>query len=127
MPSLPLGDQREHSPNAAFVESLLDDAQQMAPAAFTEVARALSAWNRFADARRITLPTLLVWGDRDVIVDRDAMTRTLIAIPGAANLEVIQGVGHCPMIEAPTALVSRFLDFITQDFDTYAAVRGSVP
>lgn len=123
MPSLSLDDQPD---NIAFVEQLVDDAQQMAPAAFTEVARALSGWNRFADARQLTLPTLLLWGDRDIVVDRDATTRTLIAIPGAANLEVLRGVGHSPMIEAPAALASRFIDFITQDFDDYAAVRRSV-
>lgn len=125
MPSLPIGEPTDHAQNIAYVESLVDDAQQMAPAAYTEVARALSAWNRFADARQITLPTLLVWGDRDLIVDRDATTRSLIAIPGAANLEIIHGVGHSPMIEAPEALVGRFVDFITQDFDAFASVRNS--
>ena len=126
MPSLPLDDQPGHIGNLALVEQLVDDAQQMAPASFTEVARALNGWNRFADARQLTLPTLLVWGDRDIVVDRDATTRTLIAIPGAANLEILRGVGHSPMIEAPQALVSRFVDFITQDFADYAAVRSSV-
>jgi pimeloyl-ACP methyl ester carboxylesterase len=98
----------------------------MAPPAFTAIAQSLSQWNRFADARQLTLPTLLVWGDRDAIVDRDATTRTLIAIPGAANLEVIRGVGHCPMLEAPQVLVDRFVDFITQDFAGYEGIRGRV-
>jgi pimeloyl-ACP methyl ester carboxylesterase len=126
MPSLPLGDPTEHAGNIAYVELLVDDAQQMAPAAFTEVARALGAWNRFSDARHLTLPTLLVWGDRDIIVEREATTRTLIAIPGAANLEILHGVGHSPMIEAPAAFSSRFVDFVVQDFDDFAAVRRSL-
>lgn len=122
MPSLPL----EDPANRAFVEALVDDAQQMAPAAFTEVARGLAQWNRFADARQLTLPTLLLWGDQDFIVDRQATTRTLIAIPGAANLEVIRGAGHSPMIEAPQTLATRFVDFIIQDFGGFDTIRGSV-
>src|SRR5690606_7423596 len=51
-------------------EQLVADAQAMAPPAFTEIANALGRWNRFADARRLTLPTVLIWGDQDIIVDR---------------------------------------------------------
>ena len=126
MPSLDLVGGPEAIANRAFVEQLVTDAAAMAPAAFTEPARALSQWNQFGEARRLTLPTLLVWGDRDNIVDRDATTRTLIAIPGADNLEVLHGVGHCPMIEAPVRLLELLTDFITQDFAGFDAVRRSV-
>ncbi len=109
----------------ALFEALVDDAQGMAPAAFVDVARSLSQWNRFADARQLTLPTLLVWGDQDVIVDRAAATRTLIAIPGANNLEVMHGVGHSPMLEAPQRLAEIYVNFITQDFAGFDAIRDS--
>ena len=95
----------------------------MAPAAFTAVAEGLGRWNRFADVAQLTLPTLLVWGELDVIVDRDATTRTLVAMPGAHNLEVIHQVGHSPMIEAPVALAERIIEFITDDLDDYGDVR----
>lgn len=123
MPAAPIDD--AHPEFLRFFETLVDDASQMAPAAFTEIARALAQWNRFGDVRRLTLPTLLVWGERDAIVDRAATTRTLIAIPGAANLEILRGVGHSPMIENPAALAARWVDFILADFDAYAAVRKS--
>lgn len=123
MPAAPIGD--DHPEMQRFFATLVDDASQMAPAAFTETARALAQWNRFGDARRLTLPTLLVWGEHDAIVDRAATTRTLIAIPGAANLEIIRGAGHSPLIEKPAALAARWLDFILADFDAYDAVRRS--
>lgn len=123
MPAAPIDG--DHPALLRFFETLVDDASQMAPAAFTETARALAQWNRFGDARRLTLPTLLVWGERDEIVDRAATTRTLIAIPGAANLEILRGVGHSPMIEKPAALAARWLDFILADFDAYSSVRKS--
>jgi len=121
MPAAPIDD--EHPELLHFFATLVDDASQMAPAAFTETARALAQWNRFGDARRLTLPTLLVWGDRDEIVDRAATTRTLLAIPGADSLEVLRGVGHSPMIEAPDALAARWIDFLVQDRSDYDAVR----
>ncbi len=116
MPCVAAAVQRGDPAESVLFETLVDDAQGMAPAAFVDVARSLSQWNRFADARQLTLPTLLVWGDQDVIVDREATTRTLIAIPGANNLEVMHGVGHSPMLEAPQRLAEIYVNFITQDF-----------
>lgn len=121
MPRVAGAVQRGEAVESALFETLVDDAQDMAPAAFVDVARSLSQWNRFADARQLTLPTLLVWGDQDVIVDREATTRTLIAIPGANNLEVMHGVGHGPMLEAPQRLAEIYVNFITQDFGGFDA------
>jgi branched-chain amino acid transport system permease protein len=107
-----------------FFEQLVDDALAMAPPAFTAVAESLNHWNRIAEAKRLTLPTLLVWGELDEIVSREATTRTLIAIPGARNLEVLHGVGHSPLIEAPLTLAEKVIDFITEDFDAFDEVRA---
>jgi branched-chain amino acid transport system permease protein len=106
-----------------FFNQLVDDAQQMDQVAFTALADALNQWNRFGDSHHLRLPTLLIWGDQDVIIDRDAITRTLIAIPGANNLEVLRAVGHSPMIEAPDILADRLITFITDDFEDFEEVR----
>lgn len=110
--------------NRRFFDKLLADARSMAPAAFTETAVALGRWNRFSDVQRLTLPTLLVWGELDQIVVRDAVTRTFIAIPGANNLDVLSGVGHAPMIEDPLQLAERIVDFISEDVSGYEEIRG---
>ena len=89
-----------------------------------EIVELVEAVNRHA--RALTLPTLLLWGERDGIVSRDATTRTLIAIPGAANLEVLHGVGHSPMLEAPLALAERIISFVAEDFAGYDEIRGRV-
>lgn len=120
MPSLT----RDTPDNARFFAHLVEDAANQDPAAFTATARALSQWNRFADAKYLTLPTVIIWGDRDEIVDRDAMTRTLIAIPGANNLEVLRGVGHSPMIEAPLRLAERIINFVTEDFSAFEEIHA---
>ncbi|MCS6825361.1 MAG: alpha/beta hydrolase [Caldilinea sp.] len=124
MPAAPIDG--AHPEMVRFFEQLVEDAGQMAPAAFTEITRSLAHWNRFADARLLTLPTLLIWGERDALVDRSTITRTLIAIPGANNLEILRNVGHSPMIEAPIALANRWLDFLLTDYEAYEDVRRSV-
>ena len=107
----------------SFFEQLVDDAAAMAPAAFTAVAEALGRWNRLEDAHRLTLPTLLLQGSEDIIVERDEATRSLLAIPGASNLEILRGVGHSPMIESPVVLAERIIDFITEDFESFEEAR----
>lgn len=101
------------SSHRPFLDLLVDDAMTMASAAFTDVARALNKWNRLEEAGRIALPTLLIWGALDSVVDKEATTRALLAIPGADQLEVLRGVGHSPMIEAPLTFAERLIDFIT--------------
>ena len=107
----------------AFFAQLVEDASQMAAAAFSAVAHALDRWNRFEEVRRLSLPTLLIWGNEDTIIDRDATTRTLIAIPGAGNLEVLRGVGHSPMIESPVVLAERIIDFVAEEFEAFEEAR----
>jgi branched-chain amino acid transport system permease protein len=114
--------QSAHADPAGF-EQYLADAAAMAPAAYSAVAEALGRWNRFSDARRLTLPCLLIWGDDDPFVGREAMTRTLVAIPGAANLEVLRNVGHAPMVEAPLLLAEKIVNFVAEDFDETDAIR----
>ncbi|RIK35620.1 MAG: hypothetical protein DCC55_29775 [Chloroflexi bacterium] len=109
--------------NRRFFDQLVADASEMAAPAFTGVAESLGRWNRFADARLLTLPTLLIWGEQDEIVSRDATTRTLIAIPGALNLEVLRGVGHSPMLEAPLTLAEKIVAFMVEDFEGYSRIR----
>jgi len=104
---------------------LLADAQKMAPSAFTAIAESLNRWNRFADGKRLTLPTLLLWGEQDEIVSREATTRTLIALPGAGNLEVLQNCGHSPMLETPLPLAERIVEFLTDDYAQFNAIRNT--
>ncbi|HSN76442.1 MAG TPA: alpha/beta hydrolase [Anaerolineae bacterium] len=112
-----------HAPDP-FFQQLVDDAQGQAPAAFSVAALALEQWRLDReDLQRLRLPVLLVWGDRDQIVERAVQTGLLLSIPGANNLEVLRGCGHTPMLERPAAFVQVLLNFIGQDFAGYAAIR----
>jgi pimeloyl-ACP methyl ester carboxylesterase len=56
--------------------------------------------NAWRAARLLRLPTLVVWGDRDKLVD-PALAPRLAATVADARLLVLDGVGHVAMLEAP--------------------------
>jgi branched-chain amino acid transport system permease protein len=115
-----------HAPDS-FFQQLVDDAKGQAPAAFSAAALALEQWRVSRDdLLQLRLPVLLVWGDRDQIVERAVQTGLLLSIPGANNLEVLRGCGHTPMLERPAAFAQVLLNFIGQDFEGYAAIRETV-
>jgi pimeloyl-ACP methyl ester carboxylesterase len=62
------------------------------------------------DLDRIGCPVLLIWGEQDVMVFQTGAERVLNAVAGA-RLELIQGCGHCPQVEAPDRLIDLLLDF----------------
>jgi pimeloyl-ACP methyl ester carboxylesterase len=56
--------------------------------------------NAWRLARSLRPPTLVVWGDRDRLVDPALAPRLADAVPDA-RLLVLEGVGHVAMLEAP--------------------------
>lgn len=62
------------------------------------------------ELERISAPVLLVWGDRDRLVFPRGADRVLETVTGS-RLELLEGVGHCPQIEAPDRFVELLLKF----------------
>ncbi len=60
--------------------------------------RALTA--TAAGVAAIQVPTALIWGEKDTVTPPDQGRRLRDLIPGS-TLEIINGVGHIPHIEAP--------------------------
>ncbi|MCA1709739.1 MAG: alpha/beta hydrolase [Actinobacteria bacterium] len=59
-----------------------------------------------AELRRISAPTLLIWGDADALVSR-AMQEMLATCIPTAELTVYSGVGHTPRWDDPTAVAAK--------------------
>lgn len=59
---------------------------------------------------RITVPVLLVWGDKDRLVFARGAQRVLDVVPDG-RLELLAGIGHCPQVEAPERFTELLLDF----------------
>ncbi len=53
----------------------------------------------------VRVPVLLVWGDRDRMVTHEGARHILDALPDTTYM-LLDGVGHCPQVEAP----ERFID-----------------
>jgi len=58
----------------------------------------------------ITAPVLLIWGDRDRMVSHKGSRHVLEALPDT-RYELLEGVGHCPQIEAADRFVELLLEF----------------
>jgi pimeloyl-ACP methyl ester carboxylesterase len=61
--------------------------------------------------RRLSMPVLLLWGERDPLVPLTYAQQMLEAIPNA-HLEVIHHAGHVPMWENPRAFNDALLAFL---------------
>jgi pimeloyl-ACP methyl ester carboxylesterase len=95
------------------------------PAAMLPEARAAMAANRealavygsamtdpglIARVAQITVPTLVVWGDSDRIVDPEYGRAWAAAIPGA-EFRLLTDTGHVPQIESPAKLLGAIREF----------------
>jgi pimeloyl-ACP methyl ester carboxylesterase len=69
--------------------------------------RLLPELQRPFELERITCPVLLVWGDRDRMVTHRGAARVTAALPDT-EVELLEGIGHCPQLEAPER-VARLL------------------
>jgi len=96
-----------------FFNALVDDATHMAAPAWVGNARALSVFNYQGKCGVFTSPALVLWGRKDVII-REAMAReTRGAFPNA-RLQILEDVGHSPMVEDPACFVGILSGFVSE-------------
>jgi pimeloyl-ACP methyl ester carboxylesterase len=72
------------------------------------------------------IPTMIVWGDRDNIIPVSHAHAAHDAIPGS-RLEIIEGAGHFPHVEAPhrfVEILSGFMDDTEPNSTTTAERRA---
>lgn len=72
---------------------------------------------------QLAVPTTLVWGDRDRLIDVSAGRVYHREIP-QARLVVMHGIGHCPQVEAPRATARRILETVAE---AERSPRGNEP
>lgn len=84
-------------------------------AGYIETCRALAAADLRAEVAQITCPTLFLTGTEDLGTPPALIFETAALIAGA-RVEVIEGAGHIPAIDAPTqttTLIRQFLEGLT--------------
>lgn len=77
----------------------------------------LKNWNRNVDEleevmRRITTPTLVIWGTQDRIVYHSSAAKLISTLPHA-RLVTIEGAGHLPYEECPQEFNAATIEFMT--------------
>ena len=113
-------------PSSPEFRQYLNDAATLAPLTLSAIARGLDAWQPGDRLRRLTLPVMIVRGEDDIMLEEKEAHLTLLAIPGAGNLEILHASGHSPMLEAPDGLVELLITFIAEDWDDFEAIRQSI-
>ncbi len=58
-----------------------------------------------------TIPTLILWGDRDQVLDVSGASLLADAMEDA-RVEIMPGVGHLPMLEDPEGTAALYLEFL---------------
>ncbi len=58
----------------------------------------------------ISVPTLVLWGDADRIIDVEVGRAYAAAIPGA-QFELLQATGHLPQLETPEQVLASLTAF----------------
>jgi pimeloyl-ACP methyl ester carboxylesterase len=103
------------------------DRFRIVPTTITDAQRAVVAGNRSSLAAyggqamgdptlrerlaNVAVPTLVVWGDSDQIVDPEYGRAYAAAIPGAA-FTLLTDTGHLPQIETPDQLLNSIADLV---------------
>ena len=60
---------------------------------------------------RVRVPVLLVWGDRDRMVPHRGSRKVVEALPDT-TYELLEGIGHCPQVEAADRVTELVLEFL---------------
>lgn len=83
-----------------FLEGLVAESLKLPARVWRSALDGLVAFDDAADLGRITVPTLLIWGNRDAVVSLEEQQRLQEAIPDA-RLKVYPEMGHSPHWEHP--------------------------
>jgi pimeloyl-ACP methyl ester carboxylesterase len=70
------------------------------------------AVNGNGDVKKITVPTLIIHGDRDKIVSIETAFENKEAIGVNARLEILRNCGHSPLIDKLDDLISLLIYFL---------------
>jgi pimeloyl-[acyl-carrier protein] methyl ester esterase len=84
------------------------------PATLQEALAALSSADLRGDAARITIPTLVVAGERDTLAPPEAAAWLSQALP-AAELLCLPGAAHAPFLSHPDAFRDALVAFLADE------------
>jgi non-heme chloroperoxidase len=95
---------------AELVDELVTEVLKVPPDVWREMFAGLLRYDDLEALPRIESPTLLLWGDGDALVPRDAQEELLRRLPNA-TLVILPGAGHTPRWEDPSRVAAEVAGF----------------
>ena len=95
-----------------FFAALVGDASLISRETLKGVIQSLGSWTVQDRLPALVMPVLILWGDKDTVVERaplDRMARDVLH----AELVVWEGVGHAPQLEQPERFHALLMEFIS--------------
>lgn len=93
-----------------FFERIVDESLKLPARLWPELLGSVIKYDDRSELPRLSVPTLLLWGDRDALFPRDDQDRLTAAVP-RARLRIYQEIGHCPNWECPDEVAADLLLF----------------
>ncbi len=97
--------------NGSYPPTLIYDVLRPRPRLFWQTAQEMIRSDFRADIASITLPTLIIWGERDALLPLSLGQALQAALPHA-SFTTIPGCGHRPMLAQPELLSKLIIDFL---------------
>jgi non-heme chloroperoxidase len=97
----------------AFFERLIVESLKLPARLWRQVFDGVLAYDDAEQLTRITVPTLLLWGERDALFSRADQDGLVAAIKGA-RLKIYRETGHCPNWERPESVAADLQEFLQQ-------------
>jgi non-heme chloroperoxidase len=97
----------------AFVEQMIAESLKAPARVWRETFASLVDYDDSSELPSLVAPTLIIWGDRDAIIDR-AATDALVSAIRSSRLISYAGVGHTPHWEVPDQFARDVAAFVIE-------------
>jgi pimeloyl-ACP methyl ester carboxylesterase len=97
---------------SSFMDSMVRESLKMPARVWREAFAGLLLDDHTLELRRISAPTVLIWGDQDGLIGREQQDALIRSIPGS-RLVVYSGTGHSPHWEDPERFAADVVAFVT--------------
>jgi pimeloyl-ACP methyl ester carboxylesterase len=91
--------------------TLVGDASRISHATLKGVIQSLGSWTVQDRLPALVMPVLILWGDKDTVVERAPLERMARDLPHA-ELIVWEGIGHAPQLEQPERFHALLMEFV---------------
>ena len=94
-----------------YLDAMIEESLKAPARVWRETFASVLDFNDANELAALRMPTLIMWGDRDAIIDREATETLARSIPNSSLL-AFEGVGHTPHWEDPERFARGIVTFV---------------